>query len=68
LEEALFWDNLIQNNLVRASPSEIDSMEPGIICALTGLWQGRAKWVQESAPKSKPKTNEPKKKKSNARK
>ena len=60
LSEGLFWDNLIQNSLVRASPSDIDSMDPGILFALMGIWQGRAKWQQETTkPKDKPKTNAP---------
>lgn len=52
LAEALFWDNLIQNNMVRASPKDIDDMEPGVIFALMGLWEGRNKYTQELAPKS----------------
>jgi hypothetical protein len=59
--EALWWDSLIQNNFVRASPQELEGMEPGIIFALMGLWQGRAKYNQELVPdsskKSKPKVS-----------
>jgi hypothetical protein len=56
LEEALFWDDLIQNNFVRASPKDIEEMEPGILFALKGLWKGRNKRDQELIG-NKPKTN-----------
>lgn len=51
----MFWDTLIQNNMVRASPKDIDDMQPGIIFALLGLWEGRNKNIQESMPKPKDK-------------
>jgi hypothetical protein len=58
LAEALFWDNLIQNNMVRARPQDIDKMLPGVIFSLIGLWEGRNKYTQEVTKKGlEPKTN-----------
>ena len=41
--------------MVRASPRDVDDMEPGIIFALMGLWEGRNKYTQEIATKPKEK-------------
>jgi hypothetical protein len=42
---------LVQNNFVRASPSDVEKMEPGVLFALEGIWQGRGKYLQDKTPK-----------------
>lgn len=51
---------MIQNNMVRFTPKDVDDVPPGIVFALKGLWQGRNKHLQElmkKDPKKDPKKN-----------